>query len=53
MEDVSTGEDVWFAWAQANIESAFNSPGAMRNWAYKLVGELFKEWDVPPRVAAN
>jgi len=53
MEDVSTGEDVWFAWAQANIESAFNSPGAMRNWAYRLVGELFKEWDVPPRVAAN
>ena len=53
MEDVRTGRDVWFAWADANIEPAFNSPDAMKNWVYKLVGEMFKEWDVPPRVAAN
>ena len=53
IEDVSTGEDVWFAWADANIEPAFNSPDAMRNWVYKLVGNMFKEWPVPPRVAAN
>ena len=53
IEDVRTEEDVWFAWADANIEPAFNSPGAMRNWVYRLVGEMFEEWAVPPRVAAN
>ena len=53
IEDVRTEEDVWFAWADANIEPAFNSPGAMRNWVYKLVGNMFKDWAVSPRVAAN
>ena len=53
IEDVRTGEDVWFSWASANIEPAFNSPDAMRSWVYKLVGHMFKEWPVPPRVAAN
>lgn len=53
MEDVSTGEDVWFAWADANIEPGFESPGAMRNWVYKLVGNMFDAWAVPTRVAAN
>ena len=53
IEDVRTEEDVWFAWADANIEPAFNSPDAMRNWVYKLVGDMFEEWAVPPRVAAN
>ena len=53
MEDVGTGQDVWFAWADANIEPAFDSPDAMKNWVYRLVGDMFKEWPVPPRVAAN
>ena len=53
IEDVLTEEDVWFAWADANIEPAFNSPDAMRDWVYRLVGKMFDEWAVPPRVAAN
>ena len=49
MEDVRTGRDVWFAWADANIEPALTSPDAMKNWVYKPVGDMSEEWDVPPR----
>lgn len=47
--DARTHEDVWVAWAQANVEPAFASPAAMRTWVYRLVGEMFDGWAVPPR----
>ena len=53
VEDVSAGEDVWLAWASANIEPALTSPEAMRSWVYRLVGDMFGEWDVPARTVAN
>ena len=49
--DARTSEDVWVAWAQANIEPALTSPGAMRSWVYNLVGEMFEDWPVPSRAA--
>jgi hypothetical protein len=47
--NAQTGEDVWVGWAQANIEAAFTSPEAMRRWVYDLVGQMFRDWPVPPR----
>ncbi len=47
--DARTGDDLWLAWGQANVEPAFNSPDAMRGWVYDLVGEMFDDWPVPPR----
>lgn len=47
--DARTGEDRWVAWAQANIEPALTSPGAMRSWVYDLVGQMFESWPVPER----
>jgi len=49
IEDARTHQDVWVAWAQANIEPALRSPAAMRSWVYDLVGEMFEEWPVPQR----
>ena len=53
VENARTGEDVWVAWAQANVEPALRSPAAMRSWVYDLVGEMFEDWPVPPRRAAD
>lgn len=50
--DARTREDVWVAWAQANIEPALVSPDAMRNWVYDLVGRMFNDWPVPARDGA-
>lgn len=47
--DAHTGDDVWVAWAEANVEPAFDSPDAMRSWVYDMVGKMFDEWPVPPR----
>ena len=47
--DARTGDDVWVAWGQANVEPAFTSPDAMQRWVYDLVGHMFKDWPVPPR----
>lgn len=47
--DARTGDDRWVAWAQANIEPALTSPGAMRSWVYDLVGEMFDAWALPAR----
>lgn len=44
-----TGDDVWVAWAEANVEPAFTSPDAMRRWVYDMVGHMFEDWPVPPR----
>lgn len=44
-----TGDDLWVAWGQANIEPALVSPESMRKWVYDLVASMFKEWPVPPR----
>jgi hypothetical protein len=50
IEDARTGEDVWVAWAQANVEPALRSPDAMRGWVYDMVGNMFSRWPVPPRM---
>jgi hypothetical protein len=50
LEDAQTHEDVWVAWAQANIEPALGSPAAMRSWVYNLVGKMFEDWAVSPRL---
>ena len=47
--DARTGEDMWVAWAEASVEPAFRSPDAMSRWVYDLVGDMFKDWPVPPR----
>jgi hypothetical protein len=47
--DARSGDDLWVAWAQANIEPALASPDAMRGWVYGLVGEMFERWNVPER----
>lgn len=47
--DARSGDDVWVAWAQANIEPALTSPAAMRGWVYDLVGKMFDHWPVPAR----
>jgi hypothetical protein len=47
--DAATGDDLWVAWAQANVEAALTGPDAMRAWVYDLVGEMFRSWPVPPR----
>jgi len=49
IENARTGEDVWVAWGQANVEPAFASPEAMQKWVYDLVGHMFDEWPVSPR----
>lgn len=49
IEDAGTGEDVWVAWGQANVEPAFTSPDAMRSWVYDLVGAMFDDWPVAGR----
>jgi len=47
--DARTGDDVWVAWGEANVEPAFQSPDAMRSWVYDMVGHMFDDWSVPPR----
>lgn len=47
--DARTGEDVWVAWAQANIEPALRGPDEMRRWVYDLVSEMFRTWSIPAR----
>jgi len=49
VEDARTGDDVWVAWAQGNVESALFSPDAMRGWVYDLVRAMFEDWPVPVR----
>jgi hypothetical protein len=49
IQDTRTNEDVWVAWGQANVEPAFRSPEAMRQWVYGLVGRIFEDWPVQPR----
>jgi hypothetical protein len=44
-----TGDDVWVAWAEANVEPAFASPDAMRRWVHEMVGHMFEDWPVPAR----
>lgn len=51
VSDTRTGEDVWVAWAQANIEPAFIGPDAMRSWVYDIVAAMFSDWPVPSRTA--
>jgi hypothetical protein len=51
--DAQTGDDVWVAWAQANIEPALTNPDAMRSWVYDLVGEMFDDWPVPERAVTE
>lgn len=53
IESARTGNDVWVAWAQANVEPALRSPAAMRSWVYDLVGKMFEDWPLAPRQAAN
>jgi hypothetical protein len=50
IEDALSREDVWVAWGESNVESAFTSPEKMRKWVYKLVGSMFEDWPVPPRI---
>jgi hypothetical protein len=47
--DARTHEDVWVAWAEANVEPAFESPDAMRAWVYDMVGVMFEEWPLAGR----
>jgi predicted small lipoprotein YifL len=47
--DARSGQDVWVAWAQANIEPAMQGPDQMRTWVYDLVKEMFKGWPVTQR----
>lgn len=47
--DAETGEDVWVAWGQANVEPAFVSPDAMEGWVYNLVGSMFEDWPIRSR----
>ena len=49
--DAESGEDLWVAWAQANVESAFASPAAMHSWVQKMVGKMFEDWPMSPREA--
>jgi hypothetical protein len=44
-----TGNDVWVAWAEADVEPAFTSPDAMRRWVQDMVGHMFDDWPIPPR----
>jgi hypothetical protein len=50
IEDARTHDDVWVAWAQANVEPALRSPAAMRSWVYGLVERMFEDWPVSPRL---
>jgi hypothetical protein len=47
--DSRSGDDVWVAWGQANVEPAFVSPDAMEGWVYDLVGSMFEEWPLQER----
>jgi hypothetical protein len=47
--DGRSGEDVWVAWGQANVEPAFVSPDAMEGWVYNLVGSMFEDWPMRDR----
>lgn len=47
--DPESGEDLWVAWAWANVEPALVSPDAMRSWVYSVVKEMFSDWPVPGR----
>lgn len=47
--DAHTGDDVWVAWGQANVEPAFHSPASMERWVYDLVGDMFSEWPLNER----
>ena len=47
--DTRTGQDVWVAWAQANIEPAFVGLDPMRSWVYDIVDAMFDDWQLPAR----
>jgi hypothetical protein len=47
--DARTGDDVWVAWGEANVEPAFHSPASMERWVYDLVGHMFEDWPLPER----
>lgn len=47
--DSRTGDDVWVAWGQANVEPAFTSPDGMEDWVYDLVGHMFERWPIRGR----
>lgn len=49
IQDARSGEDVWVAWGQANVEPAFVSPDAMEAWVYDLVGTMFDDWPIASR----
>jgi hypothetical protein len=49
--NAKTQENVWVAWAQADIEQAMRGPENMRRWVYQLAGQMFKRWPVPARAA--
>ena len=49
LADPGSGEDLWVAWAAANVEPALGGPENMRTWVYAVVTEMFKDWPVPVR----
>ncbi len=48
--DAGNENTLWIAWAEAGVEPAFRSPNAMGSWVYDLVGHMFKDWPLPPRL---
>ena len=49
LADPESGEDLWLAWAQSNVEPALGGPENMRAWVYAIVAEMFEDWPVPER----
>jgi hypothetical protein len=49
--DAKTRNNVWVAWAQADIVQALRGPENMRRWVYQLAGQMFKRWPIPERAA--
>jgi hypothetical protein len=47
--DARSGDDLWIAWGQANVEPAFTGPDAMKHWVYDIVENMFDDWPVPSR----
>ncbi len=51
LADPGSEEDLWVAWAAANVEAALAGPDDMRMWVYAIVEEMFKDWPVLGRTA--
>ncbi len=47
LADPESGQDLWLAWAAADLQPALEGPEPMREWVYAIVGEMFEDWPIP------